>query len=375
VRRLPQRAVGRRPPLSASPLATGSAPTSVRSTSCAAADESRPLAAGIPRPALALRLCVAATLIGSGQLDAQPPAPPGAWSPEAASVVAAGASLHGTLLVPQVPAPKLPAALIIAGSGPTDRDGNSPALPGSNDALRLLAEGLAAEGIASLRYDKRGIGQSAAAGSSERDLRFETLVDDAAAWLDHLRADPRFGSVIVIGHSEGSLIGMLAARRAGASGFVSIAGAGRPAAEILRAQLAGRLPPGLTDWAERAMRELEAGRTIEDVPTELAALFRPAVQPYLISWFRYDPAVELARLTIPVLIAQGTTDVQTTVEDGRRLAAGAPHARLLVIEGMNHVLKLVPADGRAQVRSYSDPSLPVAAALIAGIVELVRSAR
>ena len=160
-------------------------------------------------------------------------------------------TVHGTLLLPAGRGPH-PVALLIAGSGPTDRDGNSAALPGQNNSLKLLAEGLAERGIASLRYDKRGIAESAAAAPSEADLRFETYVEDAAAWVGQLHADERFTSVTVIGHSEGSLIGMLAAPEADA--FVSVAGIARPAPEVLRDQLRPQLPPELWDESERIAR-------------------------------------------------------------------------------------------------------------------------
>jgi pimeloyl-ACP methyl ester carboxylesterase len=100
-------------------------------------------------------------------------------------------------------------------------------LPGNNNAYKLLAEALAAQGIASVRYDTRGIGDSITSGMKEADLRFEMYVDDAAAWIAKLRSDPRFGTITVIGHSEGSLIGMLAASQAKADAFVSIAGIAR----------------------------------------------------------------------------------------------------------------------------------------------------
>src|SRR5690606_11236335 len=119
-----------------------------------------------------------------------------------------------------------PVVLIIAGSGPTDRDGNSPLLPGQNNSLRLLAEGLAQRGIATLRYDKRGIAESANAELREADLRFNTYVDDAAALLSRLHDDARFSRVSVVGHSEGALIAVMAAQKAAVDAIVSIAGAG-----------------------------------------------------------------------------------------------------------------------------------------------------
>ena len=271
-------------------------------------------------------------------------------------------------------AKQMPVVMFISGSGPTDRDGNSPMLPGKNNSLRMLAEGLAMNGIASLRYDKRGIGESRKAMVAEADLRFETYIDDAVAFCEQLRADKRFSAVVIAGHSEGSLIGMVAAKRCNAAGFISIAGAGHPAADIIRTQLAGKLPPELATESEAVLKELEAGKTHDNPPAQLAALFRPSVQPYLISWFRYDPAKSIAALTVPVLIVQGTTDVQVSVDEAKRLAAAAPRAKLLILEGMNHVLKSVPADQEKQVASYSDPTLQLAPDLLMNIVAFVRKA-
>lgn len=299
---------------------------------------------------------------------------PGPGAGDSISVQTSSGTLAGTLLLPaHCPCP---AVLIIAGSGPTDRDGNSPLLPGANNSLRYLAEGLAAKGIASVRYDKRGVGGSKGAmPASESELRFDDFVADAVAWLAKLRADPRFTTVSVVGHSEGSLIGMIAAREAKADAFVSIAGAGRPAGKIIHEQLATRVPPAMLAAADRTIAQLERGETPDSAPPALGALFRPSVQPYLISWFRYDPAAEIAKLAVPVLIVQGATDVQVSVADAKALGAAQPKATLLIIDGMNHVLKSVPADQAAQLKSYSDPSLPVVPALVDAIAATVARAR
>ena len=246
-------------------------------------------------------------------------------------------------------------------------------LPRANNSLRYLAEGLAAKGIASVRYDKRGVGASRALLKSESDIRFDDYVGDAVAWLTKLRADRRFTSVAVIGHSEGSLIGMIAAQRAHADAFVSLAGVGRRAPLVLHEQLAKQLPPEMLAQADRAFASLERGQTTDSAPPALAALFRSSVQPYLISWFRYEPAVEIARLTVPVLVAQGTTDMQVTVADAESLAKAQPKAKLAIIDGMNHVLKMVPVDQAAQMRSYGDPTLPVAPALVDAIAGHIRA--
>ena len=279
--------------------------------------------------------------------------------------------LAGTLELP-AGADKPRVALLIAGSGPTDRDGNSSMIPGRNDSLKLLAAGLAEAGIATVRYDKRGIGGSHAAGSAESALRFEMFVDDAAAWIARLKADPRFASVAVIGHSEGSLIGMLAARQADAAAFVSIAGIADGASTLMRKQLEGKLPPELEKESERILVSLESGAVVDPVPPALATLFRPSVQPYLISWFKYVPAQRIAELTMPVLVVQGNTDIQVDVVQANRLHGARPGAKLAIIPGMNHVFKHVRAVAELQVASYGDPSLPVSPLLVKSIADFLQ---
>lgn len=288
----------------------------------------------------------------------------------------------GSLVCPAAPtALPVPMVLLLSGSGPTDRDGNSALAPGRNDALRMLADSLAARGIASVRYDKRGVGASRGAARAESELRFDAYVEDAAAWIHQLRDDRRFSTITVVGHSEGSLVGMLATRAAGADGFVSLAGAGRPAGQVLRSQLAAGLPKPLLEEADYVLGILEAGRTTDSLPPgiaqvpPIARLFRPSVQPYLVSWFRYDPAVELARLAVPVLVVQGSTDLQVAPSEASALVRARRDRTRLIVEGMNHVLKLVPADPAAQMRSYQDPSLPVPSQLVDAIVTFIGQVR
>lgn len=284
-------------------------------------------------------------------------------------------TIFGTLEQPAGRGP-VPVVLLIAGSGPTDRDGNNPMLPGKNDSLAQIADALAARGIASVRYDKRGVGVSAQAGGSEADLRFDTFVGDAIGWVRKLRADKRFTRLTIVGHSEGSLIGMIAAARASADGFVSLEGAGRPAPVVLREQLTRNLAhaPDLLAASNHIIDELTAGRTVADPPPLLAALFRPSVQPYLISWFRYDPAHEIAAVRGRAAIVQGTADVQVSIADGDLLHAALPSANYVVVQGMNHVLKHAPdtSTPAAIAAGYTNPDLPVEQPVIDAIVAVAR---
>jgi pimeloyl-ACP methyl ester carboxylesterase len=270
--------------------------------------------------------------------------------------------LSGTLTVPILKG-TFPVALIIAGSGPTDRNGNNPQM--KNNSLLLLAHELAAQGIASIRYDKRGIGKSASAMISEEQLSFENYVEDANAWASELKADPRFNRLIIVGHSEGSLIGMLASEKADV--FVSLAGAGRSIDVILKEQLAVQLEgkKKLLRAANEGLSKLKEGKLVEDAPVELFGLFRPSIQPYMMSWMKYDPAVEICNLKIPIVIVQGTTDLQVKEEDAVILFKAHPlNSRLIIIENMNHVLKIAPLDREKNIETYSNPELPLAEELL-----------
>ncbi|MDD2380962.1 MAG: alpha/beta fold hydrolase [Mariniphaga sp.] len=277
--------------------------------------------------------------------------------------------IYGTLTMP-VGLEATPVVLIIAGSGPTDRNCNSP-LGVHTNAYRMLAEGLAGLGISTLRFDKRGIRESHAAMTAENDLRFETYVQDVVSWISLLKADLRFSNVVLLGHSEGSLVGIVAAQLADVDRFISVSGVGRSADQLLQEQLKSQLPPMLMDASNQILDSLRAGRTVEKVNPFLATLYRQSVQPYLISWIKYNPAVEISRLTIPVLIIQGTTDLQVTEEDAKLLAAAKPEAKLLLISNMNHVMKESDEDIQNNRATYSKPDLPLKSGLVSEIVHFI----
>jgi pimeloyl-ACP methyl ester carboxylesterase len=280
------------------------------------------------------------------------------------------APLHGTLLTPVNPTA---VAVIIPGSGPTDRDGNSP-LGVSAGTYRLLAEGLAAQGIATLRIDKRGIGESAAAMTGEADLRFDTYAADARAWAAEAATRSGKPCAWLIGHSEGSLVALQAVQTPDDKicGVISLSGAGRPAGVVLREQMAN-VPEPLKTQAFAVIAELEAGRTVADTPPQLAALFRPSVQPYLISWLPLDPAKLATAYRAPLFIGQGTTDLQVKMTDAQALAAARPDATLIPFEGVNHVLKTAPADPLGNAATYRDPSLPLAPGIVEAVAGFIKA--
>jgi alpha-beta hydrolase superfamily lysophospholipase len=275
--------------------------------------------------------------------------------------------LEGTYLRPEGHGP-FPAALIIAGSGPTDRDGNAPVVGLKTNAYRLLAEALAAAGIASLRYDKRGIGASAAAGLHEAELRFDSFIGDAEAMIRWMAGQPGVGPIFLIGHSEGALIALAASNRLKVAGVVSLAGAGRGIGAVLRSQLAGS---PFQEEASKLLGELEAGRTVSGVSPALYPLFRPSVQPFMMSWLRLDPAREAKTSKAPLLIVWGRRDLQVSEADFDALARARPDAQTLVIDSMNHVLKDVGESREANQLAYVNPVLPLAHGLAQAIVAFI----
>ena len=278
--------------------------------------------------------------------------------------------LYGTLAVPESGSRTV--ALIIAGSGATDRDGNNRAAGLITDCYKQLSDSLVANGYAALRYDKRAIAASTSPEITEAELSFDDYINDAVAWADLLAAGERFDRVVLIGHSEGSLIALAAAKRTDkVAAVISLAGPGEPIDQTLRRQLATQPEPYKTE-CYRIIDERKAGRMVEDASAELAALFRKSVQPFLISEMRYNPADEARMLRVPLLIVQGTTDIQVETTDAARLFMAQRMARMVMIDDMNHVLKICPTTNpQQQMATYMNPSLPIAAKLVRAVVDFM----
>lgn len=279
-------------------------------------------------------------------------------------------TLEGTLTLPLRPKKTMPVILLIAGSGPTDRNSNS-AIPGFDSiyTFRQLAEGLAKQGVAVFRYDKRGTGTNRKAFITQAKQlvgsTFDDAVTDAAGFIRQLQADKRFSRVIVAGHSEGSLVGMLAAKQTKASAFISIAGAGQNIAEVMKMQFraSGAAAP-FVDKTIIGLDSLKAGYTVRSLPLLPVP---PSQQPYLINWMKYDPAVELTTFAGPVLIIQGKRDVQVAVSEAELLKNARPDAKMALFDTMSHILKEAPAERMANIATYKDAKLPI----VPGVVEVM----
>jgi len=280
-----------------------------------------------------------------------------------------GGIIGGTIMTPKNSKANMPVALIIAGSGPTDRNGNSLRDVQTNSYL-LLAEALADRGIASFRYDKRLIGESTNFDKGQDQVVFQDFVHDAMALGQFLRTRKTFGKLIIIGHSEGSNIGMIAAQTLKPSAFISLCGPATDMATLIQNQLATQ--PELAKQAQPIIQLLKKGKTTTQVPPTLSNLFAPIIQNFMISSFRIDPCKEISKLHhIPVLIIGGTTDLQVPVQEAEALRTALPEATLLLIKGMNHVLKEAPLLRSANLKTYHLPNLPLHEDLVMGLAHFL----
>lgn len=277
--------------------------------------------------------------------------------------------LKGTLSIPKKKTKK--AILMISGSGPTDRNGNS-ALGLKNNSLKMVAQSFAESGFAVLRFDKRGIAESKGAVEDLSKVVFDDFIVDTNAWIDFLK-EQGYKEIIIAGHSQGSLVGILASQsNSNIIGFISIAGLGQDAGAAIERQL-GAQSPELAKSAKVSMDSIRAGHTVKQYHVLLASIFNPGIQPFLRSYIAYDPAEEIKKLKIPALIVNGTNDLQVRVEDANLLKGGYPSAELLIIEGMNHVLKDVPdGDLVANGATYNNPELPLSEGLMEGMISFIK---
>ena len=273
--------------------------------------------------------------------------------------------IHGTLL--QSDESNSVLTIIIPGSGPTDRDGNNISV--KSDYLKMLAEGLHENGVSTFRYDKRGVGKSIVDIKSENEIKFSYFVNDVISIINHFKESERFKKIVVIGHSEGSLIGMIASRSI-ADNFISIAGSGEDYLTLIQRQLSNRAP-WIISMSNSIIKQLRNDNVVDSVPPVMNSLFNLNAQKYLIDASRYDPIVEISKLNIPVLIIQGTNDIQVEVNDAQMLHDAAIKSRLEIIKGMNHVFRQANENYLLNLQTYGNPDLPLDDTLLNLILDFI----
>jgi pimeloyl-ACP methyl ester carboxylesterase len=278
-------------------------------------------------------------------------------------------TIAGTLTMPKTVSGKIPVVLIIGAAGSVDRDGNCKNPPLNANTYQLLAGALGKAGIASVRYDKRMVGQSVSA-DKENQLRIEDYVDDATSLIGMLNDDGRFSKIILAGHGQGALVSMMATADQPIKGLISLEGAGTPADKMLTDQMKSQ-PSYLGDEFKAMLDTLRKGKITDNIDPALYAIARPTIQPFLMSWCRYDPLREIKKNKMPILLIQGTTDLLVPVTEGQKLKNAKSNATLALIRGMNYVLKDAPQDKDPNLATYQNPTLPLNQEMVTTVVTFI----
>lgn len=274
--------------------------------------------------------------------------------------------ISGTLLTPET-SNNLPLVIIIADSGPVDRNGNQQMM--KNNSLKFLAEGLYKKEIASFRYDKRIVKQMKRGTLNEKDINFSDFIKDADAIFDYFSKDQRFSEIYILGHGQGSLVGMVTAQK-GAKGFISVAGAGQEIDDVTVAQL-DRQSPGLSNNARESFDDLRVNGVAFNYSPGLASIFRKDLQPFIFSWMQYDPKEEIVKLEMPALIISGDKDLQVDISEAEILKDSKPESEYLIIKNMNHIFKKINGGSLENSKSYNQYNLPVMPELIDAIKKFI----
>ena len=276
-------------------------------------------------------------------------------------------NIDGTLLIPNTNT-KVPLAIIIPGSGPTDRNGNQNFL--KNNSLKKLAEALTASDIATFRFDKRIVKQIHR-GNVDSNIKFEDFVIDVKSIIKYFAKNPAFTKIILIGHSQGSLVALLADNDE-VDGIISISGAGQSIDKVLLEQIS-KMAPGLSDEAEATLKILKSGQTTTNYPQPLQSVFNYDLQPFMISWIKYDPVKEITNIDKPILVINGTKDLQVSISEAKMLDEAAPNSQIKIIEGMNHIMFTIDGDDLVNSKSYNESSHAINQELIELIQKFIFS--
>lgn len=258
-------------------------------------------------------------------------------------------------------------AIIIGDSGPTDRNGNQNFQ--KNNILRKLAENLSNNGVATYRYDKRIVKQIRK-GRVSKTISFNDFITDAVSIVDYFTEKNTFKNIYIIGHGQGSLVGILASKEK-VSGFISIAGSGKSIDEVILDQVEQTVP-GLLDESQEAFQKLKEGKRTTNYPSALESIFSLENQPFMSSWMQYHPQEQIAELTIPTLIINGTKDLQVPIEEAELLKDASKNGDLLLIDNMNHVMFPILGDDLENSKSYNESFRTLSPELTPAILDFIK---
>lgn len=280
-----------------------------------------------------------------------------------------GGTIYGTLLEPsQNPSNSL--VIITAGSGPTDRNGNTPLLEGRSDSLKALAYSLKGNSIASFRYDQRPSGKSIKT-MKDRTTDINMLVDDLVKCIRYIKENKNYEHIYLIGHSQGTIVSILAAQQEDVAGIILVTGPARPIDEIMVEQYAN-IRPDIVNQVEEEMKSIREGRDSVVQDEEMKRIFNEENRSFLRSWMVYDPPEEARKLKAPVYIIYGTSDSQITPVEIQFYGDIINDRNSRIVNNMNHVLKVSPKDAKENQKRYTDPSYPIHPELVSAITEFIK---
>lgn len=275
--------------------------------------------------------------------------------------------LNGTLSYPEING-DLPLIIFVPGSGNVDRNGNQAGVNVKANYIKQLADTLNTNGIAFFRYDKR----TANPKNLEKllkDMRFEYLVDDVKVIINYFKKDDRFKKIIVLGHSQGSLVGMLAIDEK-IEGYISLAGLSETMEGAIIRQISNQNKE-LGQTAAAHFKELKETDTIREVNPFLASIFNPLNHQFIKSYNSFNPIEEIKKVPVTTLIINGDSDLQVRIEDAQALQKAKPTAQLVIIPKMNHVLKKV-TNAQENQASYFAETFPISDELINTLVTFIK---
>jgi pimeloyl-ACP methyl ester carboxylesterase len=276
-------------------------------------------------------------------------------------------TISGTLAIPKNAKAKMPVVIIVPGYGQVDRDGNGPKM--NANEYKLLTSALGKNGIATVRYDKRMVGQSISSGK-EKDMRFDDYFDDVYSLIGLLADDKRFSNIIVLGHGQGSLVGMIAAVDDRVKAFISVEGTALTADKVLTDLVKKTYPPFIADNFKMVLDTLRRGKVYNKVDPTLYPIAKPDLQTFILTWWRFDPQAEIKKLKKPVLIVQGSTDLEVDVTNADKLKKNKLTAEV-IINNMNYVLKDAPTDKEPNLATYTKPDMPLKPELVTTLVDFI----
>ena len=261
-----------------------------------------------------------------------------------------------------------PLVIYVHGSGNVDRNGNQTGSVKAN-YIKQLSQALNANGIAFYRYDKR----TATRENMKfimNGISFLDFVEDLKVAIEHFKDDKRFSSMTLVGHSQGSLVAMLAMSD-DIDKYVSLAGPDISIDEFFTELYRQQVGDSIANLMTAQFDELRTTGNIEQVDPMFAQLFSPSNMPFFESWMKYKPLEEIQNFDQPTLIINGKKDLQVQPEEAEALHQARPESKLVLIDNMNHVLKTIEKD-EDNLKSYGTPDFPISEELVGALTVFIK---